>query len=133
MNSEADLRAPFVEFAGPNGDYYADIFLKIQKSTLGQWHIHKAALLGSFVWSALRGSWLLFAIGFLIDLIAAVNLALVWKYSNAAIANADKDFLMARNKGWTSNHLIAAIVTYVLGRLLFGWLADRFNATQYSR
>ncbi|MEO9779439.1 MAG: hypothetical protein ABJH07_05215 [Sedimentitalea sp.] len=100
---------------------------------MGQWHSNKAALLGNFVWAALRGSWLLFAIGFVIDLTTALNLALVRKYSKAAIANADKDFLMVRYKGWTSNHLIAVIVTFALGRLLFGWLADRFYATQYSR
>ncbi|WP_424987508.1 ABC transporter permease [Microbulbifer sp. S227A] len=133
MNTDTDLSKPFVEFAGPNGDYYADTFLKIQKSTLGRAHINTAALLGSFVWAALRGNWLLFSIAFVIDLIAAVNLALVWKYSNAAIANADKDFLVARYEGWTSTHLVAAIVTFVLGRLLFAWLADRFYANQYSK
>lgn len=128
-----DLRKPFVEFAGPNGEYYAETFLKIQKDVLGRWHINYAALIGSFVWAALRGNWLLFVIGFIIDLIAAVNIALVYKYSKAAIENADKDFLVARYEAWTQSHLIGAILVFVLGRFLFAWLADRFYARQYDR
>ncbi|THH36781.1 proline/glycine betaine ABC transporter permease [Aliishimia ponticola] len=133
MATEQELRKPFLDFAGPNGAYYADTFLKIQKNALGRWHINVAAMLGSFVWAALRGSWLLFLISFVIDLIAAVNLALVYKYSKAAADNADKDFLVARYEGWSDSSLIGAIVVFVLGRLAFGWLADRLYARQYER
>lgn len=133
MATEQDIRKPFLDFAGPNGAYYADTFLKFQKNALGRWHINKAAMLGSFVWAALRGSWLLFVISFVIDLIAAVNLALVFKYSKAAADNADKDFLVARYEGWSQSSLIGAIVVFVLGRLLFGWIADRLYARQYER
>ncbi|WP_170603431.1 hypothetical protein [Ruegeria arenilitoris] len=49
MATEQELRKPFLEFAGPNGAYYADTFLKIQKNVLGRWHVNKAATLGSFV------------------------------------------------------------------------------------
>ena len=133
MTTETELRKPFLDFAGPNGDYYADTFLKIQKNALGRWHINKAAMIGSFVWAALRGNWLLFVIGFVIDLVTAVNLALVYKYSKAAAENADKEFLVTRYEGWSQSSLIGAILVFVLGRLLFGWIADRLYARQYER
>lgn len=85
MSSEQEIRKPFIEFAGRNGDYYADTFLKIQKSALPGGHLNFAALFGGFVWAALRGNWLLFKIGFVVDLITAVNFALVYKYSKAAV------------------------------------------------
>ena len=122
-----DTLAPFAEFAGPNGRYYARTFLRIQQATLSARHINIAAMLGSFVWAALRGNWLLFWIGFCADMIAAVNLALVYKY-NLAAAQAiidGKDFLVQRYEGWTSSYLVAAVVLFVAGRLLAGWLADR--------
>lgn len=133
MSSDTDIRKPFLDFAGQNGSYYADVFLKIQKATLGRGHVNVTAMIGSFVWAALRGNWGLFVIGFVIDLITAVNLALVYKYSNAAVENADKAYLVARYEGWSQTHLIGAIVTFVLGRILFGWLADRFYAKQYEK
>lgn len=88
MSTDTDTRAPFIEFAGKNGDYYADVFLKIQKATLAKTHINKAALIGAWIWAALRGNWLLLAFGFVIDLVAAVNLALVYKYTAASAENA---------------------------------------------
>ena len=133
MSDDAKIREPFLEFAGPNGDYYADTFLSIQKSELGRWHLNKAALVGSFIWAALRGNWLLFLIGFLIDLVALVNLGLVYKYAKAATDNADKDFLVARYEGWTQTHIIGAILVFVLGRLIFAWLSDRLYMRQYER
>ena len=133
MANEAEFRKPFIEFAGPNGDYYADVFLKIQKASLGRFHINLAAGLGGFVWAALRGSWILFTIGFVIDLIAAINLALVWKFSKAAVDNADKGFLVERYEGWSQSHLIATIIIFVFGRLLFSWLADRLYVGQYNK
>ncbi len=133
MKADTDILKPFKDFAGPNGDYYGDTFLQIQKSTLARWHINKAALLGSFVWAALRGNWFLFFIGFLFDLIAAINLALVYKYSKAVVDFADKDFLVTRYEGWASSSLLAAIVVFVVGRFIFAWLADRFYYNQYSR
>lgn len=128
-----DIRKPFIEFAGPGGEYYADVFLRIQKSTLGRFHVNRAALLGSFVWAALRGNWVLFVIGFVVDLIATVNVALVYKYSKAAVDNADKAYLVERYEGWSQTHTIAAIVVFVAGRVLFGWLADRLYAGQYNK
>lgn len=133
MSTEQELRAPFKEFAGPNGDYYADTFLKIQKSILPNTHINWAAAVGSFVWAALRGNWLLFWISFLFDLVALVNLALYYKYSNAVITFADKDYLVERYSGWASSSIIAAIIVFVIGRLFFGWVADRLYARQYGR
>lgn len=133
MSSDTDIRKPFLEFAGQNGQYYADVFLKIQKATLARRHVNFAAMAGSFFWAALRGNWGLFVIGFIIDLIAAVNLALVYKYTNAAIENADKAYLVERYEGWSQTHLIGAVLTFVLGRLLFGWLADRLYAGQYEK
>ncbi|MEO1492085.1 MAG: proline/glycine betaine ABC transporter permease [Pseudomonadota bacterium] len=136
MATDPDTRAPFIEFAQKNGDYYADVFLRIQKATLPRLHLNKAALLGSWIWAALRGNWLLFAIGFVIDLVAAVNLALVYKFSRAAAENADsasKAYLVERFESWTQTHLITTVLVFVLGRLLFAWLADRFYARQYEK
>ncbi|MEL7229438.1 MAG: hypothetical protein AAGK38_05960, partial [Pseudomonadota bacterium] len=98
-------------------------FLEIQKDKLPSTHLNWAAVIGSFVWAAMRGNWLLFWIAFLIDLVAAVNLALVYKYSLAAETFADKAFLVVRYEAWTQSSLIWAIVVFVVGRLLFGWLA----------
>lgn len=64
METEKDLLKPFKEFAGPNGEYYGNTFLKIQKATLSKFHINIAAAVGSFIWAALRGNWFLFWIGF---------------------------------------------------------------------
>ena len=79
MSEEVDVKAPFKEFAGQNGDYYADTFLNIQKSNLPSTHVNWSAMLGSFVWAALRGNWLLFWIGFVIDLVTLVNVALYFR------------------------------------------------------
>ncbi|MEM7206739.1 MAG: ABC transporter permease subunit [Pseudomonadota bacterium] len=131
--AEADVTTPFREFAGQGGDYYADVFLKIQKDILPNTHINISALIGSFIWAALRGNWLLFVIGFVVDLVTAVNAALVFKYSQAAIDNADKEYLVTRYEGWADSYLIAAIIVFIFGRLLFAWLADRMYSRQYDR
>ncbi len=135
MADEATLRKPFVEFAENSGEYYADTFLKIQKDSLGKGHINISAALGSFVWAALRSNWLLFWIGFLIDLVALVYVALTFKYSNAAKQAVidNKDFLVERFENWSSGSLLAAIGIFIIGRLIFGWLADRIYYRQYNR
>jgi len=134
MNSQVPVtNNPFKEFAGQNGDYYADTLLKIQKETLPRHHINRAALLGSFVWAALRGNWLLFVISFIIDLIAIVNCALVYKYSQAAADNLDKEYLVNRYEGWADTHLIAACMVFFGGRVLFAWLADRLYTRHYNQ
>ena len=130
-----DAIAPFGQFAGPNGEYYARTFLAIQRATLPARHVNVAAMAGSFVWAALRGNWLLFWIGFVVDMVAAVNLALVYKYHLAAArALIDaKDFLVERYEGWTGAYLIAAIVLFVAGRVALGWAADRLYYRHYVR
>ncbi len=133
MSEETDIRKPFIEFAGPRGDYYADTFLKIRKQSLGRFHVNAAALAGSFVWAALRGNWTLFVIGFVVDLVTLVNLALVYKYSRAAVENSDKAYLVERYEGWSESHLTAAVIVFALGRLLFAWLSDRLYSAQYDR
>ena len=127
--------SPFREFAGPAVEYYSRAFLQIQRATLPFRHINVAAMLGSFVWAALRGNWLLFWIAFCIDMVAAVNLALVYKYDLAqAQAVIDgKDFLVQRYGDWTGSHLLAAAALFVGGRVLFGWLADRLYYRHYAR
>ena len=135
MADAKDLSAPFKEFAEKSGDYYAKTFLAIQQDKLGKAHINWSASMGGFIWAALRSNWLLFWIGFLIDLVALVYLALTYKYG-AASAQAvidNKDFLVERYDNWTSSSLIAAIVIFILGRLLFGWLADRLYFRQYNK
>lgn len=133
MQEGPNIRGPFIEFAEKNGDYYADTFLKIQKAQLSRFHINTSALLGSWIWAALRGNWALFIIGFVIDLIAAVNVALVYKYSKAAIDNASKANLVERYESWSNMYLIGAIAVFFLGRLFFSWLADRIYARQYDK
>ena len=130
-----DPIAPFKEFAGPGGDYYGRTFLRIQRATLPTRHVNLAALLGSFVWAALRGNWLLFWVGFCTDMVAVVNLALVYKYHLAAAqALVDgKDFLVQRYEGWTGAYLVAAVVLFIAGRLLLGWLADRLYYRHYAK
>ena len=123
----------FARFAGRSGPYYSETFLAIQKARLPVAQVNWAAAAGSFVWAVLRGNWLLFWIGFLIDLVAAVQLTQVWKYAQAAIDNADKDYLVARYDGWSDGALIWAVVIFVAGRLIFGWLADRLYYRQYAR
>ena len=135
MTETKDISAPFKEFAGKNGDYYAKIFLNVQQDKLQRTHINWSAALGSFFWAALRANWLLFWIVFLMDLVALVYVALTYKYATASAQAVidEKDFLVERYDAWTSNSMIAAIVIFVLGRLVFGWLADRFYFRQYSK
>ncbi|MFK7837518.1 MAG: hypothetical protein AB8B60_15015 [Sulfitobacter sp.] len=63
-------------------------------------------------------------------------MALVYKYSNAAAENADnssKAYLVERFEDWTQGSLMAAVLVFVLGRLFFGWLADRSYVQQYQK
>ena len=65
--------------------------------------------------------------GFCTDIIAAVKLALVYK-SNHSAAQAPVDGThshVQRYESWTSAYLLEAVVLFVAGRLLLGWLADR--------
>jgi len=132
--ASAELTKAFGDFAEKNPDYYASTFLKIQQSKLGFFNFNFAAMLGGFLWAALRGNWLLFWIGFAADMMAAANLGLVYRFSQAkldAIA-VEKAYLVERYTNWTSSHLVAAIVMFVIGRLVVGWLANRVYYRQYS-
>lgn len=133
-NADSSLSKAFDTFSEQNTDYYSRTFLKIQQANLPFFHVNTAAMLGSFVWAALRGNWLLFWVGFVFDLIAAANLGLVYRYQNAKVAaiEADKQFLIDRFTDWSANHLVAAVLFFIFGRLLVGWLADRFYYRQYS-
>tara|TARA_Y100001954_G_scaffold239359_1_gene313310 strand:+ start:4977 stop:6521 length:1545 start_codon:yes stop_codon:yes gene_type:complete len=133
MDKANDSSTPFHDFSEINGDYYAKTFLTIQKSELPRTHINFAAMLGSFIWAALRGNWLLFVIAFVIDIIALVNLASYYKYSNAVIEFADRANLVERYTNWGSSSLLAAILVFISGRIFFGWLADRLYERQYNK
>ncbi len=132
--ADAEVKAAFSDFAEKGREYYANTFLKIQQAKLKFFHINFAAALGGFVWAALRGNWLLFWVGFLFDMIAAANLGLVYRYSGAKAdaIESNKEFLIERFSNWTSLHLIAAVVIFIAGRLILGWMADRFYYRQYS-
>ena len=139
---------PFKDFAEKSGDYYAETFLKVQQEKLSKWHINKAATLGGFFWASLRANWLLFWVGFFIDLVALVYLGAAYKYNAATssvmlevekftaagneAAAQNKMFLIERYENWTNSSIISAIVIFILGRLLFGWLADRIYFRQYN-
>lgn len=133
-DADKELNQAFADFADSNPDYYADKFLKIQQYRLPFFHLNIAATLGGFVWAALRGNWLLFWIGFVLDMMAAANLGLVYRYtvSLAQAVEDKKDFLIERFESWTSLHLLAAVGFFVVGRLLIGWMADRFYYRQYG-
>ena len=133
-NDTDELRKPFKEFAGPGGDYYADAFSNIVKAQLPATHINwKAAALG-FPWGAMRANKVLFWVGFLIDLVALVYLMQVVKYSAAAQQAVidNRDFLVERFENWTMSSLWAAAIIFILGRLFYGWLADRVYYRQYN-
>lgn len=132
--ADAEAKAAFGDFVEKSRDYYAGTFLKIQQARLRLWHMNFAAVLGGFIWAALRGNWMLFWVGFVFDMIAAANLGLVYRYSadkaDAIVAN--KEFLIERFSNWTFLHLIAAVGIFIAGRLILGWLADRIYYRQYS-
>jgi len=133
-SADREIREAFGTFAEQSKDYYSSTFLKIQQAKLSGFHLNKAATLGGFFWAALRGNWLMFWIGFVIDMMAAANLGLVYRYAvekTAAIA-ADKPFLIERFGDWTMRHLFAAVAIFIVGRLVLGWMADRFYYRQYS-
>ena len=133
-SADREIRKAFAQFAEKNPDYYADNFLKIQQARLSFFHLNFAAMLGGFVWAALRGNWLMFWIGFIFDMMAAANLGLVYRYSvaKAAAVEADKAYLIERFTNWTGSHLIAAIAIFIFGRLLLGWMGNRRYYKQYS-
>lgn len=132
--ADAELNQAFKDFSEQNSDYYANTFLAIQQSRLPFFHLNIAATLGGFIWAALRGNWLLFWIGFAIDMMAAANIGLVYRYSvaHSNAIEANKEFLIERFSNWTTLHLIAGIGLFIVGRLLIGWMADRFYYRQYS-
>lgn len=130
-----ELTKAFGDFAEERRDYYANTFLKIQQNKLSALNLNLGAMIGSFVWAALRGNWLLFWVGFAFDMMAAANLGMVYRYHHAKLAAviSEKEYLVERFTNWTASHLIAAIVIFVIGRLLMGWLANRVYYKQYSQ
>ncbi|MEO0671752.1 MAG: proline/glycine betaine ABC transporter permease [Pseudomonadota bacterium] len=130
----ADPTEPFRTFADTNGDYYSRTFLSLQRAELPRTHLNIAAGLGSFVWGAWRGNWFMFWLALAIDMITLVNVALVYKYwtASAQAAIDEKAFLVTRYDGWTTLHLTAAIATFIIGRLIIAWLADRMYYRQYA-
>ena len=133
--ADADSLAPFEEFAGFNRQYYSSTFLRLQLTGLPLGHLNLAALAGGFVWAALRANWFLFWAGLIVDLVAAANAALAYRYALAATqaATDSQDFLIPHHENWSDAHLIAAAATFVLGRLVLGALADRLYYRQYTR
>lgn len=125
----------FGQFAGRNPDYYASALSRRQRGKLPFWHINSSAAAGGFLWAAVRGNAPLFWIGFLFDLLAATSVALAYKYDLAAKqAIVDKkDFLVSRYEGWENISVVAAVVTFFIGRVVLAWLADRIYALQYER
>lgn len=133
-DADREIKQAFSSFADTNSEYYADKFLKIQQARLPFYHLNISATLGGFVWAALRGNWFLFWVGFVFDMMAAANFGLVYRYTIAhaqAVVN-QKQFLIDRFENWTSLHMMAAIGFFIAGRLLLGWMADRFYYRQYS-
>ena len=135
MSKEKTYKNSFHEFAQQNGEYYSKIFGLIQRDQLKLYHINSSALLGGFFWCALRGNWFLFVLSTFLDLIAAVNITMYFKYG-AGIEQAildKKDFLVERYTNWQDSSVIYAILTFVLGRILIGWLADRIYIKQFDK
>ena len=80
MSKEKTVKNSFKDFAQKNGDYYSKVFGLIQRNQLKLYHINYSALLGGFFWCALRGNWFLFFLSSFLDLIAAVNITLYFRY-----------------------------------------------------
>ncbi|MCP8894158.1 proline/glycine betaine ABC transporter permease [Shinella daejeonensis] len=125
----------FRDFAGRSDAYYASAISRLQRNRLPFWHVNWSAAAGGFLWAATRANGFLFWIGFALDLVAAVCLALAYKYAGAAEQAVidEKQFLVTRFEAWEVSSFWAAILVFVIGRLLFGWLADRVYARQYER
>jgi len=102
-----ELMKAFGEFVEKRKDYYSNTFLKIQRNKLSFFNFNVGAMLGSFVWAALRGNWFLFWVSFAFDMMAASNLGLVYRYSQARVAaeTTDKAYLVTRYTDWTANFL----------------------------
>ena len=114
--TEKKVSNSFQEFSQKNGDYYSNVFSLIQRDQLKFHHINYSALLGGFVWSALRGNWFLFFLSTFLDLIAAVNVTMYFKYG-AGIEKAildKKDFLVERYTNWQDSSFIYAILVFVI-------------------
>ena len=100
MSKEKTVKNSFKDFAQQNGEYYSKVFSLIQRNQLKLYHINYSALLGGFFWCALRGNWFLFFLSSFLDLIAAVNITLYFRYG-AGIEQAildKKDFLYIENE-----------------------------------
>ncbi len=132
--ADREIKQAFENFAEANPEYYSRTFLKIQQDKLSALHLNLSAMIGGFVWAALRGNWMMFWIGFILDMMAAANLGLFYRYTvaKAAAIEAEKAFLVERFSSWTIKHLIAAVVIFIIGRLIIGWMADRSYYKQYS-
>ena len=132
---EKKVSNSFLKFAQKNGDYYSKVFGLIQRNQLKFYHINYSALLGGFVWSALRGNWFLFFLSTFFDLIAAVNVTMYFKYG-AGIEKAiidKKEFLVERYTNWQDSSFIYAILVFIIGRIVIGWLADRIYIKQFDK
>lgn len=134
MQSGHTLHDLVAIFAERSSGYYERTFLKIQHSTLPRLHINRATALASFAWAAVRANWPAFWMGFCIDLFAAVNLALSYKFASAAADSLQLNRAnLAELYGFKfSVHLWTGLAVLVLGRLILGWLADRLYYRQYA-
>lgn len=134
QNLDAELKGAFERFAEQSTEYYTGVFKKIQQAKLPFYHFNKAAMLGSFVWAALRGNWLLFWMAFAFDMMAAANFCLVYRFlgAKADAITAEKAYLIERYTSWSMLYLIAAVFLFIAGRIIIGWLADRMYFRQYS-
>ena len=130
---DVSVRA-FVELSE---SYFAQVFEKIQRSTLPLWHVNIWGLLVPWLWGAYRGLWLLFWVSLALDAVAVVCLLQVVKYNPLlaeAQANAAENVtLIARYSQWISVYASVGTAILLLGRLWMGMSADRWYYRQYSR
>lgn len=124
-------------FAGDKASYYAPVFEQLQRGKLPRWHMHIWGLLTPWFWAAMRGVWIMFWISLALDVLAAVCLMQVVKFS-ALLANAQLDAaanvtLIARYTSWINNFGTVGVIILIAGRLWMGSSANRWYFTQYSR
>ena len=118
-------------------DYYAPVFEQVQRGSLPRWKMNIWALIAPWLWSALRGAWLLFWVSLALDMIAIVCFMQVIKFSpllaEAQLDPSSNATLIERYSGWITVYSWVGLLVFVLGRLWAGSTANRMYFSQYSR
>jgi glycine betaine/proline transport system permease protein len=106
------------QFAGPEATYLAIRFERLARKQAKPWEVNWQAVVQGPIWAALRGSWVLFWVGLILDTVALMLIARAL-------------FPPAGVEGGTT--FGAGLLVLVLGRLALGAVADRVYMRQFNR